>query len=67
MDFTLVQFSIHAIQRMFEWEISIFDVKEVIRGGKIIEHYPDDLPFESSLLLGFVNDRPLHVVVAFDE
>ncbi len=32
--------------------------------GEVIETYPSDKPYPSSLLLGMVNDRPLHVVAA---
>ncbi len=32
----------------------------------MIERYPDDTPYPSALVLGFVAARPLHVVVALD-
>ena len=67
MEFSSIEFRLHAVQRMFERGITISDVKEVIKTGKIIETYPKDKPFQSYLLLGFIsNNRPLHVVVAID-
>ncbi len=36
----------------------------MIEQGQIIERYPNDTPYPSCLLLGFVGGRPLHVVVA---
>lgn len=49
---------------MFEREISETDVVHVLTTGKIIEDYPTDQPYPSCLRLGFVKDRPLHVVSA---
>lgn len=31
---------------------------------RVIEHYSDDIPYPSALLLGYVGERPLHVVYA---
>ncbi len=59
-------FSGHALRRMFERKISKDDVLEVIRSGEVIEDYPDDLPYPSCLLLGLVQERPLHVTIAVD-
>lgn len=41
-------------------------VLEGLRGGQIIENYPDDTPYPSALVLGFARNRPVHVVVALD-
>ncbi|MHB1605111.1 MAG: DUF4258 domain-containing protein [Leptospirales bacterium] len=30
--------------------------------GEVIASYPDDTPYPSVLMLGYVQDRPLHVV-----
>lgn len=40
------------------------DVRAVVDGGEIIKSYPDDTPYPSCLLLGWVNARPLHIVAA---
>ena len=34
--------------------------------GEVISEYPDDVPFPSCLILGFVGTRPIHVVTARD-
>jgi len=59
-------FSGHAIRQMFHREIAKNDVLEVINNGQVIVDYPDDNPYSSCLILGFVNDSPIHVVYAFD-
>lgn len=60
-------FSSHAIRRMFAWRISEVEVETAIDNGTIIESYPDDTPFASSLVLDFVDGRLIHVVYSIDE
>lgn len=60
-------FRVHAIQRMFQREISAEEVKRVITAGETIETYLTDKPFPSRLILGWIGSRPLHVVAADDE
>ena len=67
MTFEYLEFRLHAVERMFEREISVADVEEIIRSGKVIEDYPHDAPYPSCLMLGVVRGRSLHVVVAKDE
>jgi hypothetical protein len=57
-------YRLHAIRRMFERRISVEDVEQVIATGEVIEEYPEDQPYPSNLILGFVQERPLHVVAA---
>ena len=57
-------FRVHALQRMFERGITHEDVTRALVEGEMIEHYPDDSPYPSRLVLGWIEDRPLHVVVA---
>ena len=55
----------HAIERMFQRDISTELVEEAIKKGKIIEEYLDDKPYPSFLVLYFDNlNRPIHVVCA---
>ena len=56
----------HALQRMFERGISVEDIEFVLAEGELVEDYPDDFPLPSRLLLGFVDERPIHLVVASD-
>ena len=65
MSFRLV-FRVHALQRMFQRNIGVNDVQQVVETGQIIREYPDDTPYASRLMLGWVGQRPLHVVVAED-
>ena len=57
-------FRVHALQRMFERQISPDDVSAVIGSGETIEDYPQDKPYPSRLVLGWRGGRPVHVVVA---
>lgn len=60
-------FRIHAVQRMFERDISVKDVRWVTSEGAVIEDYPEDTPFPSRLICGWCEGRPIHVVVAINE
>jgi Domain of unknown function (DUF4258) len=64
MPFEQLIFRMHAIQRMLERNISVEEVKELLKMGKAIENYPEDKPYPSYLVLGKVSDRPVHVVAA---
>ena len=54
----------HAAQRMLERSISVADVLVALNSGATIEDYPEDTPFPSRLTLGWVGERPVHVVWA---
>ena len=66
MDCDPVEFSGHAVRRMFERQIEKDAVIAVIRNGEIIADYPDDDPYPSFLILGVAAGRPLHVVLGID-
>ena len=57
-------FRAHAIIRMFQRRVDEKDVRSVLETGEIIEAYPDDTPYPSRLMLGWLGSRPLHVVAA---
>jgi hypothetical protein len=57
-------FRVHAIQRMFERNISVKRVKEVLETGETIEDYSSEMPEPSRLILGFQGKRPFHVVTS---
>jgi len=42
-------------------------IVSAIHNGETVSSYPDDQPYPSELLLGIVNQHPVHVVVARDE
>lgn len=51
---------------MFSRGVDVADVRAVLETGSVVEGYPDDEPHPSKLILAFVDERPLHVVAAFD-
>ena len=57
----------HALQRIFEREITRDEVKQAILNGKIIEDYSDDYPYPSVLIAYVDKNKPMHVLVAYDE
>ena len=61
-----ILYRVHALKQIFDRKISEHEVTEIITHGKVIEEYQDDTPYPSYLLLGEGNDRPLHVVMAYN-
>lgn len=59
-------FSRHALQRMFERDITFDEVEKTLHQGTIIQEYNDDRPFPSKLVSSVNNGKPLHVVYALD-
>jgi hypothetical protein len=57
----------HAFQRMLERGVKREDVKKIIIEGEMIEMYDSNKPFPSALFFKILNNKPLHVVVAFEE
>jgi hypothetical protein len=51
---------------MFYRGISSTDVMEIIQKGEKIAEYPNDTPYASCIVLGFVRDTPVHVVLGMD-
>ena len=49
---------------MFQRRITEKEVRSVLENGETIESYPEDIPYPSRLILGWVRSRPLHVVAA---
>jgi hypothetical protein len=61
-----VIFRVHALQRMFEREISVEKIKKVLEIGETIEDYSTEMPEPSRLILGYQGERPIHVVASED-
>lgn len=57
----------HAIQRMFERNISETEVVKTIARGWIIAEYPNDKPYPSVLINSNASGSPLHVVYSEDK
>jgi hypothetical protein len=51
---------------MMERGIARAQVLEVLLHGERIEDYPEDWPLPSGLFLGWIGQRPLHVVAALN-
>jgi len=54
----------HARVRMFEHNVSTDKLIPIILSGEIIEEYPDDEPYPSVLILGFIDAVAYHIVIA---
>jgi len=57
-------YRIHAVQRMFERNVSAKKVREGLEMGETIENYSSEMPEPSRLILGFQGKRPFHVVTS---
>lgn len=58
-----VYFVEHAVLQMIERDILKEDVEAIIETGEIIDEYIYENSFPRELLLGWIDQRPLHVVV----
>jgi Domain of unknown function (DUF4258) len=59
-----VLFRVHALQRMFERNISAKKVSQALQSGEMIEDYSAEMPEPSQLVLGFQGKRPFHMVTS---
>ncbi|MEW5995612.1 MAG: DUF4258 domain-containing protein [Candidatus Zixiibacteriota bacterium] len=59
-------YRVHAVERMFQRNISTTEVSYVLENGEVIEDYPEDSPYPSKLILGWHGTRPLHIVAAYN-
>ena len=57
-------FRVHAVQRMFERNISPKKVIPALQSGETIEDYSTEMPEPGHLILGFQGKRPFHVVAS---
>jgi hypothetical protein len=57
----------HAVRRLIERGYLREGILAALAGGNIVESYPDDTPYPSALILGFVVGLPVHVVAALDD
>jgi len=57
-------FRVHAVQRMFERNISAKKVFLALQSGETIEDYSTEMPEPSRLILGLQGKRPFHVVTS---
>jgi len=62
-----VEYRVHALQRMWQRSITPKEVSIVLTEGAVLEEYLTDTPYPSRLLFGVVNNRPLHIVAAYND
>lgn len=61
-----IEWQKHALERMAERNVLRSTVIDVLLTGERIEDYPDDTPFPSALFFKLIEQKPIHVVVAYD-
>ena len=61
---TKILYRVHAVQRMFEREISPVKVRRALEAEDVIEDYSSEMPEPSRLMMGFQGKRPFHVVTS---
>jgi hypothetical protein len=54
----------HAVQRMFERDISAEKIRRALEVEDVIEDYSSEMPEPSRLLMGFKGRHPFHVVTS---
>ena len=66
MNCSEIIFSRHAVERIFERGLRASEAVRIIEEGETIRSYLDDSPYPSFLLLGYIDGRAIHLLVARD-
>ena len=64
MNHPKILFRVHAVQRMFERDVSVKNVFRALQTGETIEDYSSEMPEPGRLVLGFQGKRPFHIVTS---
>jgi len=59
------EISFHAETERYAEDITLHDIETVIFDGQILEEYPDDPRGPSCLILGYIQNRPVHIVCGY--
>jgi hypothetical protein len=59
------EISFHAEKERYAEDITIHDLETAIYNGQILEDYPDDPRGPSCLVLGYSQNRPIHIVCGY--
>ncbi|MDI6886751.1 MAG: DUF4258 domain-containing protein [archaeon] len=59
------EISFHAEKERYAEDIAISDLENVIYNGEILEDYHDDPRGPSCLILGYSQNRPVHIVCGY--
>lgn len=57
----------HALRRCDTRGITLDDIKHIVSMGEVVETYPNDTPYPSCLIMGYVRSKPLYVLCALGE
>ena len=59
-----ILYRVHAVQRMFERNVSVEKVFQALQTGETIEDYSSEMHEPGRLILGFNGKRPFHLVAS---
>lgn len=59
------EISYHAEKERYAEDITIADIEAAIFNGEILEDYPNDHRGPSCLVLGYSQNRPIHIVCCY--
>ncbi|MBI4007747.1 MAG: DUF4258 domain-containing protein [Planctomycetes bacterium] len=59
------EISYHAEKERYAEDITITDIETAITNGEILEDYPDDPRGSSCLILGYSQNRHIHIVCGY--
>jgi len=62
-----LKYTNHAIEFIGRRAIEESKVVKVIEEGEVIESNETDKPFPSMLIFAMIDERPIHIVLAFDK
>lgn len=59
------EISVHAEKERYAEDITLNDIETAVCNGEILEDYPDDPRGSSCLILGYSENRPIHIVCGY--
>jgi len=59
------EISFHAEKERYAEDMTISDLETAISNGEILENYSDDPRGQSCLILGYSQNRPIHIVCGY--
>jgi hypothetical protein len=59
-----IYYRVHAVQRMFERDVSPAKIRQALEFADVIEDYSGEMPEPSRLIMGVQGRRPFHVVTS---
>ncbi len=59
------EISLHGEKERYAEDITIEDLERAILNGEILENYPNDQRGKSCLILGYSDNKPIHIVCGY--